>query len=199
MSAAALVRRRWWRSSSSSATTPASAPPHNWPCEHALPATCARMACPCQRSCAAAAGATAVTCGDFVYEVHEVAEGVDCYRDAVSWSPFTSLGHARAAGAALARLHEAAAGFPLPPRAPGRAHKLMRRNRLGRPARGGESRSSRQRPGLARYLDRRYWQRTSPAPSPRDPAGRATGQDAEPAVGARGLASVQPHLDLRRC
>ena len=42
--------------------------------------------------------------------------GLDLYRDAVSWSPFRSLGHARAAGAALARLHLAAAGFPAPAR-----------------------------------------------------------------------------------
>lgn len=56
-------------------------------------------------------GATTVASGQVVYEVHEVAAGIDLYRDAVSWSPFTSLGHARAAGAALARLHLAAAGF----------------------------------------------------------------------------------------
>jgi len=40
--------------------------------------------------------------GDFCYEAHEVAGGVDLYRDAVSWSPYASLGHAHAAGAALA-------------------------------------------------------------------------------------------------
>jgi len=44
-------------------------------------------------------------------EVHEVADGLDRYRDAVSWTPYTSLGHARAAGAALARLHVAADRF----------------------------------------------------------------------------------------
>ncbi|MGH3126251.1 MAG: phosphotransferase, partial [Streptosporangiaceae bacterium] len=53
-------------------------------------------------------GATAIQHGDFVYEVHEVAGGLDLYRDAVSWTPYASLGHARAAGAALARLHGAA-------------------------------------------------------------------------------------------
>ena len=59
-------------------------------------------------------GATATQYGDFVYEVHELAGGLDTYRDAVSWTPYASLGHARAAGAALARLHVAAGRFPLP-------------------------------------------------------------------------------------
>jgi Ser/Thr protein kinase RdoA (MazF antagonist) len=65
-----------------------------------------------------AGGGTVTERGDFRYEVHEVADGVDRYRDALSWSPFASLGHAWAAGAALARLHVAAAGFPLAPRPP---------------------------------------------------------------------------------
>jgi len=64
----------------------------------------------------AADGSAALTLDGWVYEVHEVAAGVDLYRDAVSWSPFASLGHARAAGAALARLHRAAAGFGWPAR-----------------------------------------------------------------------------------
>src|SRR5437588_382284 len=51
--------------------------------------------------------------GDFCYEAHQVADGVDLYRDAVSWSPYASLGHAYAAGSALARLHLAAADFGL--------------------------------------------------------------------------------------
>ena len=54
--------------------------------------------------------------GDFCYEVHEMADGRDVYRDALSWSPYASLGHAYAAGAALARLHVAAAGFERPAR-----------------------------------------------------------------------------------
>jgi len=56
--------------------------------------------------------------GDFCYEAHQVADGVDLYRDAVSWSPYASLGHAHAAGSALARLHLTAADFPLPARPP---------------------------------------------------------------------------------
>jgi len=49
--------------------------------------------------------------GDFCYEAQQVADGIDLYRDAVSWSPYASLGHAYAAGVALARLHLAAADF----------------------------------------------------------------------------------------
>ncbi len=64
-------------------------------------------------------GSTATRRGDFVYEAHQVAEGTDLYRDAVSWSPFASPGHARAAGQALARLHLAAVGFAAAERPPG--------------------------------------------------------------------------------
>jgi Ser/Thr protein kinase RdoA (MazF antagonist) len=61
-------------------------------------------------------GSTVVEAGDFVYEVHEPVVGIDLYRHAVSWSPFRSLDHARAAGRALGAFHEAARGFPLPSR-----------------------------------------------------------------------------------
>ncbi len=64
-------------------------------------------------------GDTVVLDGDFLYEVHARATGVDLYRDVPSWHPFTSLDHARAAGRALARFHRAARGFSLPPSAPG--------------------------------------------------------------------------------
>jgi len=64
------------------------------------------------------AGGTVARAGGWVYEVHAAATGRDVYRDALSWTPFTSLGHARAAGAALARLHLAAASFPRPARHP---------------------------------------------------------------------------------
>jgi Ser/Thr protein kinase RdoA (MazF antagonist) len=101
-------------------------------------------------------GSTATRLGDFVYEAHELADGIDLYRDAVSWSPFASPGHARAAGEALARLHLAAAGFPAPERPPGvliggcavtlSADPL---GELGRLLAG--------RPRLARYLAGRPW------------------------------------------
>jgi len=64
-------------------------------------------------------GDTVVLDGDFLYEVHARAIGVDLYRDVPSWYPFTSLDHARAAGRALARFHRAARDFSLPPSVPG--------------------------------------------------------------------------------
>jgi Ser/Thr protein kinase RdoA (MazF antagonist) len=57
-----------------------------------------------------------VRLGDWVYEVHTAGTGTDLYQDALSWSPFTSAGHAGAAGAALARLHLAAEGYRAPHR-----------------------------------------------------------------------------------
>ncbi|NUS14654.1 MAG: phosphotransferase [Streptomyces sp.] len=53
---------------------------------------------------------------EWTYEVHSAGVGIDLYRDALSWSPFRSATHARAAGEALARLHLAAEGFDAPPR-----------------------------------------------------------------------------------
>ncbi|MEP7023522.1 MAG: phosphotransferase [Actinomycetota bacterium] len=86
--------------------------------EHALAAYLRRAGLPVPAVLWDAAGATVAEHGDFRYEVHEVAAGIDLYRHAPSWSPFTSRGHAFAAGAALARLHDLAAGFPLPERPP---------------------------------------------------------------------------------
>jgi Ser/Thr protein kinase RdoA (MazF antagonist) len=103
-------------------------------------------------------GATVAEHGEFRYEVHELADGVDLYRDAVSWSPFTSPGHARAAGAALARLHEAAAGFPLPERPP--APLLSSCAIVGAdpvdPV-AAVARFAAELPGLAGYLSTRDW------------------------------------------
>src|SRR5450830_412607 len=61
-------------------------------------------------------GATATAQGEWTYEVHHLAEGMDLYRDALSWSPFQSHRHARAAGQALARLHLAAEHYAAPRR-----------------------------------------------------------------------------------
>ncbi|WP_159980619.1 MULTISPECIES: phosphotransferase enzyme family protein [unclassified Novosphingobium] len=59
-------------------------------------------------------GATAL--GDWTYELHRSAPGIDLYRDRLSWTPFLSHRHAHEAGAALARLHLAARDFDAPPR-----------------------------------------------------------------------------------
>ena len=61
-------------------------------------------------------GNTAVAVGDWIYEVHPLAVGVDLYEDALSWTPFLSSSHARAAGRALARLHRAAENYDAPAR-----------------------------------------------------------------------------------
>ncbi len=65
-----------------------------------------------------AAGETAIEMGEWTYEAHEVPEGVDLYRDAISWTPFFTADHAYAAGVALARLHQASRGFAAQRRAP---------------------------------------------------------------------------------
>jgi len=70
------------------------------------------------RAFASASGETAIASGEWTYEVHEVSEGVDLYRDALSWTPFRSAAHVRSAGAALARMHHAAEQFDVPRRKP---------------------------------------------------------------------------------
>jgi Ser/Thr protein kinase RdoA (MazF antagonist) len=50
----------------------------------------------------------------FLYEVFDVANGEDLYRDVPSWFAYAQPAHARSAGAALARLHHAAATFDEP-------------------------------------------------------------------------------------
>jgi Ser/Thr protein kinase RdoA (MazF antagonist) len=64
----------------------------------------------------AASGETSVMAGEWVYEVHETTRGIDLYEDALSWTPFRSIGHARSAGQTMARLHQASRGFDAPPR-----------------------------------------------------------------------------------
>jgi len=63
-------------------------------------------------------GRSVVEEGEWVYEVHEAATGLDAYRDVLSWEPYRYPEQARSAGAALARLHRAAAGYGGPKRTP---------------------------------------------------------------------------------
>jgi Ser/Thr protein kinase RdoA (MazF antagonist) len=63
-------------------------------------------------------GETAIEAGQWTYEVHEAAEGVDLYKDAHSWTPFRSARHAFSAGQSLAQLHLASRGFTASPRKP---------------------------------------------------------------------------------
>jgi Ser/Thr protein kinase RdoA (MazF antagonist) len=101
-------------------------------------------------------GPTVVREGDFVYEVHEVAPGIDLYRDAMSWTPYLSPGHARAAGAALARLHQAAAGFTRAARPPAVLTGSCCVVTAADPLAAVDA-IARRRPGLARYLAGRDW------------------------------------------
>jgi Ser/Thr protein kinase RdoA (MazF antagonist) len=70
------------------------------------------------RVLATASGQTAIECGDWTYEVHDIPEGCDLYEDALSWTPFRTATHAYSAGEALARLHLASRNFTAPPRKP---------------------------------------------------------------------------------
>jgi Ser/Thr protein kinase RdoA (MazF antagonist) len=73
---------------------------------------------PVPRVIANASGETAIERGEWTYEMHEASQGVDLYRDALSWTPFRTAGHAHSEGRALARLHQAAEGFDEPRRGP---------------------------------------------------------------------------------
>jgi Ser/Thr protein kinase RdoA (MazF antagonist) len=56
-------------------------------------------------------GDTVFARGEWCYEVHAPAVGVDRYRDAMSWTPFGTPAEARSAGRSLALFHAAAATF----------------------------------------------------------------------------------------
>jgi Ser/Thr protein kinase RdoA (MazF antagonist) len=61
-------------------------------------------------------GETAIREGMWTYELHSLAEGLDLYEQALSWTPFYSTEQARSAGRALAQLHLAAEGYDASPR-----------------------------------------------------------------------------------
>jgi Ser/Thr protein kinase RdoA (MazF antagonist) len=63
-------------------------------------------------------GDTTIETGEWTYEVHGIPEGSDLYEDAMSWTPFRSLEHARSAGEMMARLHLASSSYNAPPRKP---------------------------------------------------------------------------------
>ncbi|WP_426700250.1 phosphotransferase enzyme family protein [Rhodanobacter sp. Col0626] len=105
-----------------------------------------------------AQGHTVVALGEWVYEVHEHATGVDLYREAISWQPLPNLAHALTAGRMLAVLHDAAASHAAPQRG---THILVARSELIRAADPIATLHAQlpQRAGLADYLDGRDWQR----------------------------------------
>jgi len=68
------------------------------------------------RVLASESGETAIEIGEWTYEIHEPPAGIDLYEEAISWTPFRTVGHACSAGQALARLHIASSGFDAPQR-----------------------------------------------------------------------------------
>ncbi|HWX67035.1 MAG TPA: phosphotransferase [Rhodanobacter sp.] len=99
---------------------------------------------------------TAVAIGDWVYEVHEHAAGIDLYREAVSWSPLPDREHAHHAGRMLAALHDAAEGYGVAQRD---THILVARSELicsSDPVAALLAQLP-ARPGLADYLRDRDW------------------------------------------
>ena len=61
-------------------------------------------------------GQTAVERAEWVCEVFSIAPGRDLYAQAMSWTPYLCMQHARAAGIALGQLHIAAREFAAPAR-----------------------------------------------------------------------------------
>ncbi len=101
-------------------------------------------------------GGSVAASGDYVYEVHALVPGVDVYRDVPSWAPFLGVQHARAAGAALARFHQASVSFGLPERPPAVLTNSCAVITAADPL-AAVGRLAARRPGLAGYLDRRSW------------------------------------------
>ena len=79
--------------------------------EHRFMAHLIARGAPVPRVHAASSGDTSIVAGEWTYEVHEAPDGLDLYGDALSWTPFRTIPHARSAGQALARLHLASEGF----------------------------------------------------------------------------------------
>ncbi len=105
---------------------------------------------------AAGAGASAVSEGAWSYELHRKAAGLDLYRDRPSWTPFLSHDHARAAGAALARMHRAARDFPAAARRPQHLVASFTILPAADPLAAAEA-FVEARPALAAFLSQRGW------------------------------------------
>jgi len=103
-----------------------------------------------------AGGGTVLIRGEYCYEAHQAAAGTDVYREAPGWSPYASLGHAYAAGAALGRLHLAAADFPHPARPPAVLMNSCQVIAASDPLAAAAAIAAR-RPALAAYLAVRDW------------------------------------------
>jgi Ser/Thr protein kinase RdoA (MazF antagonist) len=95
-------------------------------------------------------------CGGWTYEVLDAVEGLDLYREALSWTPYLAAGHARSAGRALARFHAASESYDAPARLPS---PLMPSSAISssRDLLEAMERHVSSRPGLASYLTTRRW------------------------------------------
>ncbi|WP_259755509.1 phosphotransferase enzyme family protein [Pseudomonas sp. GCEP-101] len=127
--------------------------------EHAFLDHLARRGAPVARVLRDGAGRSAIARDGWTYEVHEKAEGLDLYRDALSWTPFQHNAHAFAAGAALATLHRAAEGFDAPSRSAGVLLSNLNLFGAADPLAAIEA-TFPQAPALADYLQARPWKQT---------------------------------------
>lgn len=101
-------------------------------------------------------GRTAHARGEWMYEVHERAAGIDLHQQTISWMPLENVHHARSAGAMLGRLHHAATDYVAPQRD---THLLVARSELlcaTDPLAALDAQLP-QRPALARHLASRPW------------------------------------------
>lgn len=103
-----------------------------------------------------AVGNTVTALGEWVYEVHECADGVDLYRESISWEPLASRAHAVTAGYTLAALHDGATGYHAAQRG---THILVARSELIQAADPVAALVAQlpQRPGLDSFLRDRPW------------------------------------------
>ena len=124
--------------------------------EHAFMARLRDEGMPVPAVLADGEGCTAVERGEWTYEVHAPAAGIDLYRETASWSPLLDLAHAHQAGAMLARLHRAADGYAAGQRD---THLLVARSELIEATDPLATLAAQlpQRPGLASYLGARDW------------------------------------------
>ena len=111
---------------------------------------------------AARDGETVTLDGEWTYEVHELARGVDVYEQALSWTPFLCAEHAKAAGQALAKLHRAAQGYDAPARAEGQLVSSYSIFASDDPIKAME-RYLASRLSLRSYAEKRSWQQSMDA------------------------------------
>ncbi|WEN16890.1 phosphotransferase [Rhodanobacter sp. AS-Z3] len=100
---------------------------------------------------------TVSTRGEWVYEAHQCAAGIDLYRELISWEPLSACSHAFNAGSMLAGLHHAATDYHAAQR---NTHILVARSDLIQAADPVATLTAQlpQRPGLEHYLRDRHWQ-----------------------------------------